>query len=84
MSCKIDPCSFISLYLDQYQNKIFLKNDTRVKFGLRANPDAKSKTSPCCSARVAVVHTADVRPREHVSEKAPDSAALLMGTHFLP
>ncbi len=27
MSCKINPCSFISLYLDQYQIKIFLKND---------------------------------------------------------
>lgn len=27
MSCKINPCSFISLYLDQYQIKIFLKNE---------------------------------------------------------
>lgn len=27
MSCKINPCSFNSLYLDQYQIKIFLKND---------------------------------------------------------
>lgn len=33
---------------------------------------------------VAVFHMADVHPHEHASKKAPDSAALRMGTHFLP
>lgn len=86
MSCKIDPCSFISLYLDQYQNKIFLKNDMRVKFALGSESKSRCKINDdsMLFTRVAVFHTADVRPHEHVREKAPDSAALLMGTHFLP
>lgn len=45
MPCKIDPCSFISLYLDQYQNKIFLKNDIRVKFALGVMQNSRERAT---------------------------------------